>query len=209
MSLKAPINTKLIQLGLMELGHNLRNYGGADGIWGPATERAYQNYLLAQSGKFPIETEDALNAYYGKPNFDTGEAPRQTLITPPYPMFTTWGNYDQISKIRCHELVAESLLNILEEIAYFFRPEDITRHGLDRFGGVVNVRPKRNGSGPSTHSWGIAIDLDPARNGLRTPTNQAYIPTRVPKVIDFFERYGWVSLGKRIGRDWMHFQATQ
>ncbi|MEM7734425.1 MAG: M15 family metallopeptidase [Deinococcota bacterium] len=194
----------------MELGHNLQDYGGADGIWGPATERAYQGYLLTEQGGWPLDDENALNVFYGKPNIDTQYAPRQTFIDDlPYPMFMTWGDRGQITRIQCHELVADSLRSILEDIASEFGPKTIKHHGLDQFGGVVSVRPKRGGSALSRHSWGIAIDLDPARNGLMTPTNQAYIPTRCPKVIDIFAKYGWISLGKRIGRDWMHFQATQ
>ncbi len=200
---------KLVQHGLMARGYPLRDYGGADGIWGPATQAAYESWAGLQRAEFPEDTTPALTAFYGEIDFEGGRAPQQVHITPPYPMFIAWGNGAPLTRMRCHKLVAPSLLAILRDIALHYSPEDIKRHGLDQFGGTTNVRFMRGGKEVSRHSWGIAIDLDPVRNGLWTPTNEAYIPNMCPEVIDIFERHGWKSLGARIDRDWMHFQATQ
>jgi len=214
MSVIAPdkLNTelvKLVQHGLMSHGYPLGAHGGADGIWGPATERAYHAWLGNNRQIFPADNVGALNRFYGVPDFENGRPPKQTYIAPPYPMRIAWGDEVRISRIRCHPLVADSLLAVLRDIALRYSPEEIKKHGLDQFGGTTNVRFMRGGTELSRHSWGIAIDLDPLRNGLSTPTEGAYIPNFCPDVADIFERHGWVSLGKRIGRDWMHFQATQ
>ena len=64
----------------------------------------------------------------------------------------------------------------------------------------------------SMHSFGTAIDVNPAVNGLyymhdgRNPQSPYYLPD---EVIDIFKKYGWVW-----GGDWdeyvdtMHFQYT-
>jgi hypothetical protein len=59
----------------------------------------------------------------------------------------------------------------------------------------------------SRHAWGIAIDLDPARNGLKTkkPTAQFSKP-EYKAMIDIFYRHGFIGLGPEQDRDWMHFQ---
>lgn len=214
MSVKPPdkLNTELVRLvqyGLMAQGYPLQHYGGADGIWGAGTQRAFETWQSARRTAFPLDGDAALNAFYGEVDFDNGRPPPQAYITPPYPMFIAWGNGVKLSRIRIHKLLTPSLTAILRDIALTYSPEDIKRHGLDQFGGTTNVRFMRGGQKLSRHSWGIAIDIDPLRNGLHTPTHEAYIPNMCPEVIEIFERHGWISLGKRIGRDWMHFQATQ
>ena len=61
----------------------------------------------------------------------------------------------------------------------------------------------------SRHSWGIAIDLDPARNGLKTkkPTAQFSKPEYKP-MLDMFARNGFISYGVDKDYDWMHFELN-
>jgi len=56
------------------------------------------------------------------------------------------------------------------------------------------------------HSWGCAIDLDPANNGLgdRTPKFARY-----PKIIEAFKKEGWVWGGDWSNYDGMHFQMAK
>jgi hypothetical protein len=64
----------------------------------------------------------------------------------------------------------------------------------------------RGGHAWSRHAWGIAIDLDPDRNGLHAPWP---ISATMPEpVIRIFEKHGWKSYARSLGRDAMHFQAT-
>ena len=65
----------------------------------------------------------------------------------------------------------------------------------------------RGGDRWSTHSWGIAIDIDPARNSLRTPWKESYLGK--PECRDFVEAFksvGAYSLGLEKNYDPMHFQ---
>lgn len=139
-------------------------------------------------------------------------------ITPPYRM-TFAGK--PIKTVRVHRHCAESLLrvfnNLLESATMIdrFNPQKVLdTSGVSIFGGVVQYRLMRGGNQLSIHSYGAAIDLDPARNAMfdRTPN---------------FANYGWVLAafakeGWRWGGDWnrnglssdernadgMHWQAT-
>ncbi len=115
----------------------------------------------------------------------------------PYPLLLAWDNSRTISAIRCHVLLAERFLAVFEKIS---------RLGLSDkarfFGGCFGFRPKRNGTGLSTHSWGIALDLNPLTN------SRGALGDMNPGVIDIFEGYGFKWGGNWPGRmrDPMHFQ---
>jgi hypothetical protein len=67
----------------------------------------------------------------------------------------------------------------------------------------------RRGSTPSIHSWGIAIDIYPAENGLYTPTGKAlFSKPEYKEFIDIWYRHNFKSFGKEKGHDWMHFQVN-
>ena len=66
--------------------------------------------------------------------------------------------------------------------------------GVSIFAGCYNYRLMRGGNSLSMHSWGCAIDLDPANNGLgdRTPRFAQF-----PEVLD-----AWARAGAVWGGDW-------
>lgn len=158
---------------------------------------------------WPEDTDEALNAVYGTPDPVRGYAPEQTYITPPYPMFLAWQPSTELRRMKIHKKVAPSLLKILEKIESHYTPAEIRTHGLDMFGGTTNVRMMRNGNRLSRHSWGIAIDIDPLRNGLLTPLVQSYLWRYCPEVFTFFEEEGWSAGGRLWSRDAMHFMAVK
>lgn len=153
--------------------------------------------------RWPKENTRSLMDFYG----DVGQ--HQTRIQLPYQMVLAWDTGKKISSIVCHEKVAQSLKNILTRVSQEYTIEEIQRHGFHLFGGCLNVRKIRGGDRWSTHSWGIAIDIDPARNGLRTPWNQAYLGRpECRKFVQAFKDEGWYSLGLEKNYDAMHFQAA-
>ena len=87
-----------------------------------------------------------------------------------------------------------------------FGSDGIDHFGLDLFGGDYVHRRVRGGSGWSKHAFGCAVDIDPDRNGLWTRRPEATMPE---EAVEIANKHGWINLGQKIGRDWMHFQATQ
>lgn len=151
---------------------------------------------------WPKETTETLMRYYGP----VGE--NQVKIETPYRMVLAWDTDTELKQITCHKKVAESLYTALENVSFLYTENEIVKHGFHLFGGSLNVRKIRGGNRWSTHSWGIAIDIDPARNGLNTPWNRAYLgKPECRDFVDCFKQEGWYSLGLEKNFDAMHFQA--
>lgn len=144
----------------------------------------------------------------------------------PYYMRASWGGGELINKITVHRHCAADIRAIFVEIYNSVRVsvkrekgfnlsseeyDELTAAklkelGLDRFGGTYNHRKKRGSDKLSTHAWGIAIDIDPARNAMGDTT-----PSMPGFVVDIFERYGWLWGGRWKGKqcDGMHFQRAR
>jgi len=73
---------------------------------------------------------------------------------------------------------------------------------LKTFDGCFNIRKQRGASSPSLHSWGIAIDVNAAWNGLGKE------PVLSPEFVKCFTDAGfdWGGVWKR--KDGMHFQLS-
>lgn len=73
--------------------------------------------------------------------------------------------------------------------------------GGDIFGGSYVLRAMRGSTKLSCHAWGIAVDIDPARNplGARSSTFPDWY-------IDCFERHGFTWGGRWQRPDPMHFE---
>jgi hypothetical protein len=150
-------------------------------------------------------TTKQIIAKYGKPNV-TGEGYLVT-INLPYPMRIAWDTDTSVTRMRCHKLVADKFLAVFNEIHREYGYAKIKELGIDLFGGCFNFRRMRGGNDWSTHSWGIAIDLDPARNQLKETSKTArFARPEYKKMIDIFYKHGFISLGRERNFDWMHFQ---
>ena len=115
-------------------------------------------------------TDTEIIAKYGQP----GNPDNFTVIGLPYPMRIAWDTKTQIRKMQCHEEAAESFINVFNGLLGHYGLAQLQALGVDLFGGCVNVRTMRGSTKKwSRHAWGIAIDLDPARNGLKTPWHKA------------------------------------
>ena len=150
-------------------------------------------------------TTNQIIAKYGQPN-ETG-AGYLTVIQLPYPMRLSWDLEVKVTRMSCHKQVASKFLDVFNDLLDYYGYEEIVRLGIDLFGGCFNYRKMRGGWSWSTHSWGIAIDLDPARNLLRETSKTArFARPEYKPMIDIFYKHGFENLGVEKNYDWMHFQ---
>lgn len=151
-------------------------------------------------------TDQQLLAKYGKP----GDESNLINIKLPYHMRLAWSPATYVTTMRCHRLVSANFTAVFMEIFDRYGSKRISELGIDLFGGCYNNRMMRGSkSKPSRHSWAVAIDLDPDRNGLRVQAPKAQFSKPEYKLmIDIFYKYGFNSLGREENRDWMHFEIA-
>jgi hypothetical protein len=128
------------------------------------------------------------------PKWETQFMARAAL---PFPIPLDWDRSKSASGIRCHKLIVPLLEAVFA---------DIVNKGLQgavrTYGGGYNWRMKRGQAKPSTHSWGIALDLNARTNGMGSAGDMD------PELVKLFEGYGFTWGGRWSGRskDPMHFQ---
>lgn len=152
-------------------------------------------------------TQGQVRTVFGEPG---GPACTAGMVELAYPMRVAWDTKTAIRRFRCHTLVEKPLERIFAATLAHYGQAEITRLGLDLFGGCYNFRPMRGGKAWSMHSWGIAVDLDPARNQLRWGRDRAVFAR--PEYEPFWrivEGEGAVSLGRARDMDWMHLQFAR
>lgn len=153
-------------------------------------------------------TTQAAIKKYGTPN-ETGVG-YLVRINLPYPMRLAWDTDTTVNSIMCHKLIADRLSSVFNELMIEYGYNKIKELGIDLFGGCFNYRRMRNGSAWSMHAWGIAIDLDPARNTLKeTKRTARFARPEYKPMIDIFYKHGFISLGIEKGFDFMHFQIKE
>lgn len=128
------------------------------------------------------------------PTWETQQLARAPL---PFPIRLSWDATKQARSVYCHKKLVPVFTGVFGEIR---------RRELDgkvrTYGGCFAFRPKRSGSKLSTHSWGIAIDLNPETNTMGKPGD---MPAGIVKAFkDFGFLWGGDWAGKN--RDPMHFQ---
>lgn len=152
-------------------------------------------------------TTKQIIAKYGTPN---EKGTYLKTINLPYPMRIAWDLDSKVTKMRCHALVADKFLAVFNDLLAHYGYEKLVELGIDLYGGCFNFRKMRGGSEWSRHSWGIAIDLDPARNKLKeTKATARFARPEYKPMIDIFYKHGFISLGVEKDYDWMHFQINQ
>ena len=153
-------------------------------------------------------TTQQITKKYGIPN-ETGSG-YLVKIQLPYPMRLAWDTDTVVNTMMCHKLVSKKFLDVFNEIQRVYGYAKIKELGIDLFGGCFNYRKMRGGNSWSMHSWGIAIDLDPARNLLKETSKTArFARPEYKAMIDIFYKHGFESLGKEKNMDWMHFQIKE
>lgn len=143
---------------------------------------------------------------YGKPDPKGGYL---TVIDLPYPMRLAWEPATTIKRMRCHKLLAEKFKAVFRDILAYYGYDKIKALGIDLFGGCFEYRKMTGGTKLSRHSWGIAIDLDPARNKYKeTKKTARFARPEYKPMIDIFYKHGFFSLGVEKDFDFMHFEIN-
>lgn len=206
-----------LQRGLSGLGHDP---GPVDGILGPRTDAAAMGFIRSRGlvpevapraapvpssvVAFPSPSQSRVAEVFGSPGGREATAGRCRL---PFPFVIAWDRSQRITSFACHRLVAGALASIFAEAALHYGEDEFRRLRLDRFGGCFNDRNMRGGSRKSMHAWGIAVDLDPVRNRLSWGADRAaFARPEYDPWWRIVEAHGAVSLGRAIGRDFMHVQ---
>ena len=156
---------------------------------------------------WPLQRDCA--KFYGDPRTKSGTASaawaKQNLVTvsPPWRIY-----FDGKPVAGClvHRKVAESLARVFDRIweRCGRSQQEVDRIGMSVYAGGYVFRNMRGGRSLSMHSYGCAVDFDPARNGLGDKN-----PKMDRRVIEEFEREGWEWGGHWSRVDGMHFQAAR
>ena len=158
-------------------------------------------------------TQAQCDDFYGNPRGRGGEASATweaanlTRIIPPYQMYFAG---QPVTTIRVHKKCAEAFMSALRAINEAAHGDGrlLAESGANVFGGSYNFRLMRGGHALSMHSYGCAIDLDPARNGFHDTTPNFL---KYPFIVKAFESAGAVWGGRWSGAscDGMHFQFAR
>ena len=145
---------------------------------------------------------------YGVPSATGAEY--LVTLTLPYPMRLAWDLETSVTRMRVHKLVKNNFEAVFNDLLKEYGYVKIKELGIDLFGGCFAYRKMRGGSSWSKHSWGIAIDLDPARNTLKETSRTArFARPEYQPMIDIFYKHGFIGLGKEKNFDWMHFEIKE
>jgi hypothetical protein len=155
---------------------------------------------------FPKQSQ--CSTYYGNPG--PAVERKLVLVDLPFAMRLDWNLPKKVTRVQLHTRCADSAREAMKEILRKYGNDELRRLGLDRHAGTYNHRRMRGGTAWSMHAYGCAWDFHAAPNGLTTRCPQALFCGReYRKFFDIWEAHGWVSLGRAIGRDWMHVQAAR
>lgn len=150
-------------------------------------------------------TDQQIIDKYGQPGADGN----LTTIQLPYKMRVAWDLKTTVTKITCHRLIAVPLSAVFTDLLAAYGFEELQRLEIDLFGGCYNFRKMRGGNRWSRHSWAIAIDLSPTKNGLKTKFPDAqFSKPDYKKMISIFYKNGFIGYGPEKDYDWMHFEIN-
>ncbi len=229
---KWPLQRKKIAAGQLLCNDLDINAGRIDGLVGPMTIEAFENFNRMKLG-LPLDAwRDQIDALPGPPDVPGpvantwprekdvpafyGQLGKGCTLVPlkrlelPYEMKLSWKLNKKITGFTVHEKVHDSAARVFDKFYAYYGDAGIEDLGLDLFGGVYRCANKKGGSTWSMHAWSIAIDFDPARNDLKWSHTRARLakPDAV-RFWEFWEEEGWVSLGRTRDFDWMHVQAAR
>ncbi len=115
----------------------------------------------------------------------------------PFALLLAWDHSKSVSVFRCHRRLTSVFGEVFTKLG-----ETGLQSKVRSFGGCFMYRPQRTGAKLSTHSWAIAVDLNPETNGLGTAGDMDARVVEVFRGAGFTWGGGWSGRG----RDPMHFQ---
>ncbi len=160
---------------------------------------------------WPHEDVRALNEFYGDPRGSNGEASsvwqsaNLAPWAPPYPMFYSDGKRSPLLHLRVHRKCLSTFDAAFKDALETLGHDYIVAHRLDISGGTFCYRLERGGSRLSVHSWGCAIDMDPAHNPFphQWADGRGMIDKRFAEIL-IKHGFDWRGASRDI--DPMHFQ---
>lgn len=117
----------------------------------------------------------------------------------PFPIPLSWNHDVSVTHIQCHKLMVPVFTDVFSGIV-----TSNMQDSIKEFGGCFSFRPQRTGTILSTHSWGIAIDLNPTTNQQGTDGDMDQGIVRIFRDNGFVWGGDWVGKSK----DPMHFQMA-
>ena len=154
---------------------------------GPFGGWVHSAYLAAEKLVRPVGFGEIVATFgtAGSPECSAGR------VTLPAPLKLGWQNA-AVTRVACHVKMEPIFTAVFQEI------HRLGHWSLLRtFDGIYNLRKKTaNSQDWSTHSWGIAVDLNAATNRFGTKGDMP------PEIIEIFERHGF----HHLKNDPMHFQ---
>lgn len=177
----------------------------ADGIIGPQTVgRLLEVFGVEASPTWPTQSQvRAGSSIFGRAGC---EAALVSLV----PAYSLFFEGKEVRSIRVHKLIAPHVEVALREVLDYYGPAEISRLGLDQYGGSYNYRRSSGGKELSMHAWGIALDFAPATNALSTKAPAASLShPDCDAWWRIWESHGAVSLGRERNYDWMHLQFAR
>jgi hypothetical protein len=186
--------------GLLILGQQLILPSRRELLGNPAPAGAVPGAPAPPNGSAAIKATFGDPLLYIKQGiFDRAAWEHDFIVTAalPFPLPLSWDLTQQATRFQCHKLMADVFHAVFAEIQ-----ARGLKNSLTSFAGCYEPRAQRASTKLSTHTWGIAMDLNAESNSQGTRGNIA------PALIEIFR-----SLGFKWGGDWpgqrsdpMHFQ---
>ena len=128
------------------------------------------------------------------PRWETDQLGRARI---PFSLPLSWDQTKLAKSIYCHK----KLIPVFTDVFAALKQEGLQGR-LKTYGGCYNFRGKRTSGKLSTHSWGIALDLNPETNAQGSAGNMD------EDIVEVFRGFGFTWGGDWSGRskDPMHFQ---
>lgn len=160
---------------------------------------------------YPKEDTESLIKFFGDPRGRNGTYStawyKENMVKwiPPYQMYYSDGKHTPFKSFWLHKKVYNTFDGAYKEVLSVFGIQKIKELRLDISGGLYNYRLIRGGNRLSVHSWGIAIDMDPANNPFPAKWKKGMIDLQF---CDILEKHGFWWRGRNGDNDPMHLQCA-